>query len=320
MLGGGSCCLVQERFPFEIVRGEGGFAAFRIPEALPSIVSPVDVGAHVLRHLKAVASATFSKPISYVDAVPTQANQIAANETVNQPSDTPTLSHSLSLLSFCPLPLVPLAILFFLRVRWHRAMAPVLRKVVMAVPAEFNTAQRNATIAAAEAAGLSVLRLLTEPTAAALAYGIHNTSDIDHVLVFDFGGGTLDVSILHVEGGVFTTLAVAGDRQLGGQDLTHTLFEVLVAKFAAAAAAATARAKEELSSSLVLQALREHAERAKIALSSEPTVTVSLPSFADVQVGFLCVRMCLCLCVRACVFACVCVCVCACVYSAVRNG
>lgn len=95
-----------------------------------------------------------------------------------------------------------------------------IKRVVMSVPADFNAAQRNATERVGNMAGLEVLRVISEPTAAAMAYGIHKrTDEVDLLMVFDFGGGTLDVSLLSIEGSMFITSAIAGNTHLGGEDL-----------------------------------------------------------------------------------------------------
>lgn len=98
-----------------------------------------------------------------------------------------------------------------------------ITKVVVSVPAKFSERQRNATQKAAELAGLEVLRIIQEPTAAAMAYGLHKRSDPSMVLVVDLGGGTLDVSLLRVHGGMFMTLSTAGNNRLGGQDFNERL-------------------------------------------------------------------------------------------------
>ncbi|NXN96690.1 HSP13 protein, partial [Rhinopomastus cyanomelas] len=97
-----------------------------------------------------------------------------------------------------------------------------ISKAVISVPAEFDARQRNATIRAANLAGLSILRVINEPTAAAMAYGLHK-ADVFHVLVVDLGGGTLDVSLLNKQGGMFLTRAMAGNNKLGGQDFNQRL-------------------------------------------------------------------------------------------------
>ncbi|NXU47279.1 HSP13 protein, partial [Turnix velox] len=97
-----------------------------------------------------------------------------------------------------------------------------ISKAVISVPAEFDERQWNATIKAANLAGLEILRVISEPTAAAMAYGLHNT-DVFNVLVVDLGGGTLDVSLLNKQGGMFLTRAMAGNNKLGGQDFNQRL-------------------------------------------------------------------------------------------------
>lgn len=100
-------------------------------------------------------------------------------------------------------------------------------KAVLSVPAEFDARQRNHTKKAAMLAGLEVLRIINEPTAAALAYGLHNKLGLENVVVVDLGGGTLDVSLLNVQGGMFLTQAMAGNNRLGGQDFNQRLMTYL---------------------------------------------------------------------------------------------
>ncbi|XP_044297785.1 heat shock 70 kDa protein 13 [Varanus komodoensis] len=99
-------------------------------------------------------------------------------------------------------------------------------KAVISVPAEFDERQRNYTIKAASLAGLEILRVINEPTAAAMAYGLHK-ADVSNVLVVDLGGGTLDVSLLNKQGGMFLTRAMAGNNKLGGQDFNQRLIQYL---------------------------------------------------------------------------------------------
>ena len=105
------------------------------------------------------------------------------------------------------------------------SLGAIVDRAVITVPAYFNDAQRAATKRAGELAGLSVERLLAEPTAAALAYGLERLGDKSKVAVFDLGGGTFDVSILELSGGVFQVLATAGDTLLGGDDLDAAIAE-----------------------------------------------------------------------------------------------
>lgn len=103
---------------------------------------------------------------------------------------------------------------------------------VISVPADFDEAQRNATIEAGRRAGLKVLRVINEPTAAALAYGLHKKAGTNVVIVVDFGGGTMDVSLLYVQGGMFVTMAMAGNNRLGGQDVNNNLINFFRKKIA----------------------------------------------------------------------------------------
>ncbi len=141
---------------------------------------------------------------------------------------------------------------------------------VITVPAYFGDAQRNATKDAGVIAGLNVKRIINEPTAAALAYGLEEEHD-HTILVFDFGGGTFDVSILELGGGVFEVKSTSGDNYLGGDDIDNALIDYIIEEFK----------KEndiDLSSDLVvLQRLREAAENAKIELSSSEKTKITIP-------------------------------------------
>ncbi|MGN6725227.1 MAG: molecular chaperone DnaK [Tepidisphaeraceae bacterium] len=143
-------------------------------------------------------------------------------------------------------------------------------EAVITVPAYFNDAQRQATKNAGEIAGLKVLRVLPEPTAAALAYGLEKKAN-EKILVFDLGGGTFDVSVLDVGDGIFEVLSIAGDTHLGGDDFDEELINYLAEEF---------RKKEGIDlrkDPMALQRLKEAAEKAKIELSNAMETTVNLP-------------------------------------------
>jgi molecular chaperone DnaK len=153
----------------------------------------------------------------------------------------------------------------------ERALGEPVTRAVITVPAYFNDAQRNATKLAGELAGLTVERILNEPTAAALAYGLDRLKDRAKIAVYDLGGGTFDLSILELHEGVFQVLATHGDTRLGGDDLDKRVVQHLVQAITAAGgpdAAGDAR---------LLARVREAAEQAKIKLSSETEVAVALP-------------------------------------------
>src|ERR687883_273485 len=142
---------------------------------------------------------------------------------------------------------------------------------VITVPAYFNDAQRQATKEAGEIAGFNVLRIVNEPTAAALAYGLDKGSKEQTVLVFDLGGGTFDVSLLEIGEGVIEVKATNGDNHLGGDDWDERIIKWLVDKFKASQGIDLNKDK------MALQRLREAAEKAKIELSSQTTTTINLP-------------------------------------------
>lgn len=145
-----------------------------------------------------------------------------------------------------------------------------VNQAVMSVPAEFDMAQRNVTIKAAALAGIKVVRLINEPTAAAMAYGLHKKGGVSNVMVVDLGGGTLDVSLLNIQGGMFVTMAMAGNNRLGGQDFNIRLMSYLLAVI-------NSRFGEELINAKDIQRLRQEVESTKINLTSEEEVVVRLP-------------------------------------------
>ncbi|WP_222984337.1 molecular chaperone DnaK [Flagellimonas meishanensis] len=144
-------------------------------------------------------------------------------------------------------------------------------RAVITVPAYFNDSQRQATKEAGEIAGLTVERIINEPTAASLAYGLDKKDTDQKIVVFDFGGGTHDVSILELGDGVFEVLATDGDTHLGGDDVDQKIIDWLAEEF---------KKDEGLdlrSDSMALQRLREAAEKAKIELSSSAQTEINLP-------------------------------------------
>ena len=154
---------------------------------------------------------------------------------------------------------------------------PVTRAVIT-VPAYFNDAQRNATKRAGELAGFTVERIVNEPTAAALAYGLDKLKEKSRIAVYDLGGGTFDLSILELNAGVFQVLATNGNTRLGGDDLDKRIVEFLLAEVTTAIqAAGQALTQETLNSAALVSRLREAAEAAKIKLSTEMEVEIALP-------------------------------------------
>jgi molecular chaperone DnaK len=156
---------------------------------------------------------------------------------------------------------------------------PVTRAVIT-VPAYFNDAQRNATKRAGELAGFTVERIVNEPTAAALAYGLDRLKEKSKLAVYDLGGGTFDLSILELREGVFQVLATHGDTQLGGDDLDRRVVEFLAGEIAAAGGPrlpTTASGGGHGDWAATLARLREAAEQAKIKLSTETEVEIALP-------------------------------------------
>ncbi|MET9329006.1 molecular chaperone DnaK [Tsukamurella sp. NPDC003166] len=142
---------------------------------------------------------------------------------------------------------------------------------VVTVPAYFNDAQRQATKEAGQIAGLNVLRIVNEPTAAALAYGLDKGEKEQTILVFDLGGGTFDVSLLEIGDGVVEVRATSGDNNLGGDDWDQRIVDWLVEKFKAQHGIDLTKDK------MAMQRLREAAEKAKIELSSGQSTSINLP-------------------------------------------
>lgn len=157
-------------------------------------------------------------------------------------------------------------------------LGETINEAVITVPAYFNDSQRNATKAAGEIAGLDVKRIVNEPTAAALAYGLEKQGE-EKIAVYDLGGGTFDISVLEIDEGFFEVLATDGDTQLGGDDWDNAIIESIVDQF-----------KEDNDIDLngqpdALQRIKEEAEKAKIALSSSQSYDINLPFITADQSG-----------------------------------
>ncbi|RIE16591.1 molecular chaperone DnaK [Candidatus Cryosericum septentrionale] len=144
-------------------------------------------------------------------------------------------------------------------------------KAVITVPAYFNDAQRQATKDAGEIAGLEVVRLINEPTAAAFAFGLDKTEGEHKILVFDFGGGTLDVTIMEFGGNVFTVKSTSGDTQLGGTDMDNALLNYVADDFH------SQNGIDLRVDKMAMQRLREGVEKAKVELSTTFETTINLP-------------------------------------------
>lgn len=157
-------------------------------------------------------------------------------------------------------------------------LGETITEAVITVPAYFNDSQRNATKAAGEIAGLEVKRIVNEPTAAALAYGLDKKGE-EKIAVYDLGGGTFDISVLEIDEGFFEVLATDGDTQLGGDDWDTTIIKWIVSEF-----------KKDSGIDLngqpdALQRIKEEAEKAKIALSSAQSYDINLPFVTADQTG-----------------------------------
>ncbi|MGM0124047.1 chaperone DnaK [Enterococcus sp. AZ194] len=154
-----------------------------------------------------------------------------------------------------------------------------VEKAVITVPAYFNDAQRQATKDAGKIAGLEVERIVNEPTAAALAYGLDKTDKDEKILVFDLGGGTFDVSILELGDGVFDVLSTAGDNDLGGDDFDNKIIDHMVAEFKKENGVDLSNDK------MAVQRLKDAAEKAKKDLSGVTSTQISLPFITAGEAG-----------------------------------
>src|ERR1041385_5731692 len=159
-------------------------------------------------------------------------------------------------------------------------LGETIEKAVITVPAYFNDNQRQATKDAGEIAGLQVVRIINEPTAASLAYGLDKANKDLKIMVFDLGGGTLDVTIMEMGGGVFQVKSTSGDTQLGGTDMDNTLVEFVVQEFKKQSGLDIRNDKA------AMMRVRDAAEKAKIELSNVVTTEINLPFLAyDSQSG-----------------------------------
>src|SRR5918911_4362148 len=153
-------------------------------------------------------------------------------------------------------------------------LGETVTKAVITVPAYFNDNQRQATKDAGEIAGLQVMRIINEPTAASLAYGLDKVQKDLKIMVFDLGGGTLDVTIMEMGGGVFQVKSTSGDTQLGGTDMDNALVDYVVQEFKKQSGL------DIKSDKAAMMRIREAAEKAKIELSNVVTTEINLPFLA----------------------------------------
>ena len=176
-------------------------------------------------------------------------------------------------------------ILSYLKEYAEKKMGEKLTKAVITVPAYFNNDQREATRIAGKIAGLDVLRIVNEPTAAALAFGIDKKSQEQKILVYDLGGGTFDVSILELHDGTFEVLATSGDNQLGGDDWDYAIVDWIAAQIQLEHGFDVQKDKA------AMKRLKEAAEKAKIELSASETTIITLPFLAIMPQGPLNVEL-----------------------------
>ncbi len=176
-------------------------------------------------------------------------------------------------------PEISAMILQKLKVDAQARQGQTITQAVITVPAYFNDAQRQATKDAGQIAGLEVLRIVNEPTAASLAYGLDKAGRDETIAVYDLGGGTFDISILRVGEGVVEVLATNGDTFLGGDDFDRALMDWIIDEFKREQAVDLANDR------MALQRIREAAERAKIELSSAQTTEINLPFISATNAG-----------------------------------
>merc|ERR1719415_356 len=154
-------------------------------------------------------------------------------------------------------------------------LGQTITHAVVTVPAYFNDAQRQATKDAGTIAGMTVLRIINEPTAAAIAYGLDKQNRETNILVYDLGGGTFDVSLLTLDEGVFEVLATNGDTHLGGQDFDQRVVAYMIKTF-------KKKHKKDITNNLrALAKLRREVEKAKRSLSSQHQVKIEIDNFAE---------------------------------------
>ncbi len=171
--------------------------------------------------------------------------------------------------TFSP-PEISAMILAKLKADAEAKLGETITEAVITVPAYFNDSQRNATKDAGEIAGLKVLRIVNEPTAASLAYGLDKKSD-EKIAVYDLGGGTFDISVLEIGDGVFEVKATNGDTHLGGDDWDNAIMDSIIAEFKSDSGIDLTKQPD------AVQRIKEEAEKAKIALSSSQTYDINLP-------------------------------------------
>ena len=170
-------------------------------------------------------------------------------------------------------------ILRYIKTFVERKIGQSVIKAVITVPAYFNNAQRQATKNAAKIAGLEVERIINEPTAAALAYGVEKGNKEEKILVYDLGGGTFDVSVLEIGDGTFEVLATNGDNKLGGDDFDNVVVDYLIAEFKKEHSIDLSKDK------MTLQRLKDASEKAKIELSGSQDTTISIPFISQNENG-----------------------------------
>jgi len=274
-----SCVAVAEHGQAKVLAGRTG------QSTMPSVVALTESGKRLVGHLAKRQAIT--NPLNTV---------YGAKRLIGRRWDSADVQRAFAILSFqCvrgphddvrvtlggatySVPEISSMVLQEMKVTAEKALGEEVSKAVITVPAYFNDNQRQATKDAGRIAGLDVLRIINEPTAAALAYGFEKKLE-QKIAVFDLGGGTFDVSILELGTGVFEVLATAGDTFLGGEDFDERIIDWLLKAFQ------QENQVDLRGDKMALQRLRDAAERAKIELSSTASVDINLPFIYTTPAG-----------------------------------
>jgi molecular chaperone DnaK (HSP70) len=236
---------------------------------------PVRVASFLRQHLNAILTSSLTLHFSSTTSSTTSSTSASTDSTATTTSPSSSISHSPPFVVLTPEDIGEQVLRALLKITAIFMGHNQVNKAIIAVPAKFNSEQRSATAAAFKAAGLKVIRVLEEPTAAAVAYRLHKKQNIHHILVYDFGGGTLDVSLLYVSKGSVQVYATDGDEMLGGSDLDVCLFNMITRK--------VAEQQQQLKCDSTF--LRVLAEQIKKDLSAKEQVQFSCPDSSSSSIN-----------------------------------